>query len=395
MHPVIIALTILSASVPMIVIWTALYALRQKRRYKPALALSNETPRCSVILPCKGFNDTLETNIRSFFSLNYSNYEVVITVESESDSAVPVIRKVLSEYRNGRLVVAGITKSCGQKNFNLVSAVDTVVDSEILIFADSDIKLFPNWINSITIPLLSNKATAVTGFRWLYPTDNNMGDLAHSLQNFILYSFFVTAAHKVNTGLWGGSMSIRKSDYERLNVKETWLRTSVDDMSLSQILKREGETTLFAYDCITPTSDTIKSLRGAVRWLERQVMYLKAHQRPEWICAQLAAMAYLSSYVLLGYATIAAIFFQQNFFLSGGIAWFIQTGLAIVLTMLFPAFGEKGRWKSFIIASPVSFYTAAYGTIRTMFKRKITWSGFRYTINMKDGTVTKVERLQK
>jgi len=394
MNSVVVAITIISSSIPLLVTFTALYALRKKRQYKPAVYNSSYEPRCSVILPCKGFNETLETNIRSFFSLDYSNYEVVLTVESESDSAVPTIRKILSENSNGRLVIAGITQHCGQKNFNLVAAVDTVTDAEILIFADSDIRLFPNWIKSITNPLHSNKATAVTGFRWLYPTDTNMGDLAHSLQNFILYSFFVTAAHKVNTGLWGGSMSIRKTDYERLKVKETWLRTSVDDMSLSEILKREGETTLFAYDCITPTSDTIKSLRSAVRWLERQVMYLKAHQRPEWIVAQIAAISYLSSYPLLIYAVIATLQ-GGNFILSGGIAWFIQTAFAILLTLLFPAFGEKGRWKSFIIASPISFYTAAYGTLRTLFKTTITWSGFRYTINMKDGTVTKVERLQK
>ncbi len=394
MNPFILFITIISSSVPLLVTITALYALHKKKQYKAKEYSYLEEPRCAVILPCKGFNSTLEMNIRSFFALDYKNYEVVLTVESESDSAVPIIKQIISEHSNGRLVVAGITKYCGQKNFNLVNAVDTVSDAEILIFADSDIRLFPNWIKSITSPLLSHNATAVTGFRWLYPTDTNMGDLAHSLQNFILYSFFVTAAHKVNTGLWGGSMSIRRADYDRLKVKETWLRTSVDDMSLSQILKREGETTLFAYDCITPTSDTIKSLRSAVRWLERQVMYLKAHQRPEWICAQLAAISYLSSYPLFVYAIIMAMN-GGSFILSGGIAWFIQTAFAILLTLLFPAFGEKGHWKSFIFASPISFYTAAYGTLRTLFKKTITWSGFRYTINFKDGSVTKVERLQK
>lgn len=393
MNIVVLLVSIASISIPLIIIGMAFYALDKKRHFTPILHTSIDEKHCTIILPCKGNNPELEENIKSFFQLDYKNYEVIIVVESEEDTAVPVIRSILTKNANGRLIIAGINNCCGQKNHNLVTAVDSIANTDILIFADSDIKLFPEWIGRITSPLIEGSATAVTGFRWLYPIDNQLGDLAHSLQNFILYSTFVTAAYKVNTGLWGGSMAIRKEDFDRLDVRSVWLRTSVDDMSLSEILKKKGETTLFAYDCITPTSDTIKSLRGATRWFERQVMYLKAHQRPEWTVAVISAFIYMGSYLLLPYAFIQWLT-GNSFLLSGGIAWVLQTLTGIIFSFLFPVFGQKGNWGSFIIASPISFVTAAIATIRTLFTNKIIWSGFRYTIRFKDGTVSAVESLQ-
>lgn len=387
-------LTSLSVLVPLISIGAAFYSLRRKRRFVPTTGHIDSESSCAIILPCKGNSPYLEDNIRSFFTLDHSNYEVVFTVESESDSAIPIINTVLKDHSNGRIVIAGIAEKSGQKNHNLVAAVDTITNADILIFADSDIRLFPEWISRMTRPLMDNSVTAVTGFRWLYPTDTHIGALAHSLQNFLLFSLFCTANYKANTGLWGGSMAISRENYNRLNVRDTWLKTSVDDMSLSEILKREGETTLFAYDCITPTNDTIKSLKNATLWFERQVMYLKAHQRKEWYAAQVAAFSFLGSYPLLIHAIIKT-FQGGDFLLSGGVAWVLQTLLVVFFTLLFPVFGQKGKWKSFIIASPISFASAAIGTIRTLFTNKITWSGFRYTIRFRDGLVTNVERLQQ
>ena len=123
-------------------------------------------------------------------------------------------------------------------------------------------------------------------------------------------------------------------------------------------------------------------------------MYLKAHQKPEWYISIFSAFSFMGSYLLLPYSLYQ--FTQGNSFLfSGGVAWIIQTALIIFFTLLFPVFGQKGRWGSFILVSPISFFTAALGTTFTLFTNKITWSGFRYTVRFSDGVVTNVDRLDK
>ncbi len=385
-----IIITLAAIFLHCIFIGSVIYAIHMKKVFKPVPFDNNFNPRCSIILPCKGYNEKLNENLCSFLEMDYSNYEVVFSIESDKDTALPTIEKLISENKNCRLVIAGKSTNCGQKNHNLVKAVESVTDSEILIFADSDIKLFPNWIKSICSPLIANKATAVTGFRWLYPTEKRMGDLAHSLQNFILYSLFVAVAHKADKGLWGGSMAIRKSDYERLNVKETWQKTSVDDLSLSQLIVANNEKVFFAYDCITPTPDTICSFREATRWFQRQMMYSKYHLKFEWWCSVLSAGFIIYLNLLLPYALLCK-FTGGSFFQNGGITWLVHIFLTIVLSFFFPALGEKGKHFNFILASPVSFISASLGTLATIFTNVIDWSGVKYVVRFRDGVVLNVE----
>jgi len=186
-------------------------------------------------------------------------------------------------------------------------------------------------------------------------------------------------------------MAIRKRDYERLGVKDVWLRTSVDDMSLSDILTDNNEKTFFAYDCITPTHDTIRSFREATRWFQRQVMYQKYHLQPEWYISIIVAVFLIYLNLLLPYAVISQIL-GGCFITDGGITWMTHILMTVIFTFFFPAFGEKGKHFNFILASPISFISASIGTLATVFTNVIEWSGVRYTVRFRDGVVTKVER---
>jgi hypothetical protein len=67
----------------------------------------NSNQRCSVIVPCKGLPKDLEKNLKAFFELDHSNYEVIFVTESETDPAVPVIRSIIRDKSNAKLAIAG------------------------------------------------------------------------------------------------------------------------------------------------------------------------------------------------------------------------------------------------------------------------------------------------
>ncbi len=387
----IVLITVAIIIVQFLLLQSAIFALWKKKSYR-AVVDQTTNPRCTIILPCKGTPTNFKENITSFFKLDYANYEVLLAVESENDSAVPIIKEVIRSDKRGKLIVAGLTHSCGQKNHNLIEAVKQANNPNILLFADSDIKLFPHWIETMITPLEKEDITAVTGFRWLYSSNRDIGAHAHSYQNYLLFSLFSVSSATMNTGLWGGSMAIAKKDFEALNIAEVWGKTSVDDMSLSALLKKERVKTHFSYDCITPTDDTINSFPNTIRWFTRQVMYLKAHQKVEWGITMIICLILSIAYLLVPYSLIQ-MGLGNSFWHNGGFASLFLFGSTIFNSLLFSFMGRAKHPLLFSLFSPLSLISVLWGVWGTLFTNTIIWSGVKYNIRFRDGSVTKVERI--
>src|SRR6516165_2797594 len=95
------------------------YRQRQTKRVSFAADLS-----VTLIAPCKGLDTGLYSNLLALFWQRYPRYQICFVVESENDSAVPVIRELAREDPQipCRIVVAGTARDCGQKVHNLMCA---------------------------------------------------------------------------------------------------------------------------------------------------------------------------------------------------------------------------------------------------------------------------------
>lgn len=381
---------VLSILLPVFLIFNSVFALISKKLYRPISRSNNFTPKCNIFIPCKGISDEFANNIEQFFKISYPNYNLYFAVESQTDTAVAVIKEKIEFYKKGELVVSEETKFCGQKNLNLVRAVDfSDKTAEIYIFADSDIAPdAKSWLDSMISPFQKENITATTGFRWLFPKNKSLGGLVHSFQNYILFVLFVFAAKFFNSGLWGGSMAIRKKDYDDLGVRERWLETSVDDLSLSEILVRNKKKTQFCFDAITDTDDTINDYSKTGKWFVRQVQYLKYHAKLLWIAAILMSIIAILMYVAVLFIVIFSIMSAQLIlvpvFFLGGIYLF---------SAMFALFGKSKNMVQFVLLSPISLFNLCVSVVKTVFENKIDWSGYRYFMNFKDGKVTKVEKI--
>ena len=374
----------LSVAPPVFLLSLAIFALISKKMRSRNRLSKDFSAKCAVFIPCKGIYDEFENNIERFFNLSYHNYSIYFAVESENDAAVSVIRKKMDFYKKGTLVISERTKFCGQKNLNLVRAVEKCgKDAEILVFADSDIAPNSDWLDFLLSPLEDGKITAVSGFRWLYSKTNKFGGLVHSFQNYVLFVLFVMSAKLFNSGLWGGSMAIRKKDYDDLKVRDRWLETSVDDLSLAEILTKNKKKIEFCFDAVTDTSDTINSFSKASGWFVRQVQYLKYHQKISWIFAMLLSFVTLAFFIRV----VTIIIFSFNAvpvcFLAG----------IYLFSAMFCLFGKKGKILPFIFWSPVSLIDVCACVIKTAFVGFIDWSGYRYYMNFRNGKVKKVEKI--
>jgi hypothetical protein len=93
-------------------------------------------PRCSIIVPCKGVPKNFGKNLEGFLILDYPEFEVLYVTENENDPATPVIREITGRHPNARLVFAGLSTACAQKNLNLLAGVREAGNAEVFVFGN-------------------------------------------------------------------------------------------------------------------------------------------------------------------------------------------------------------------------------------------------------------------
>jgi len=357
---------------------------RRRASYDPSY-----TPVCSIVVPCKGIPKNFGDNLRGFLKLDYPDYEIIYVTESADDAAVPEIKKILSENSRAKFAVAGLSTQCAQKNYNMLAALREVrPDSKVFVFADSDIKPGKHWLREIVLPLQSEKVSVTTGFRWLLPTKGTIGELCHDYVNIFIYTCFCTASYVGGVGLWGGTMAIRRKDYDELGVEKAWSRAAVDDMSLSSLALKNKRKAVVVADCITTTDDLLSKVGSTVTWFERQIMYLKSYQRVLWVFPALP-MAILVGWLmlLLPYAAITPLIMPEhnsyvNTFLElgGGASLIFILGHTAV-AMLYPALGKMPFFGRFLLFQPIMRLAQMLSYFKTWTTSTITWAGVKYKLD--------------
>ena len=349
---------------------------RCSRPYLPAVA---------VFIPCKGINKHLERNISSFVNLDYENLNIYFIVESDEDSAYPVIKKVIESSDRSHCVIAGLAETCGQKNHNLVKAVENAGHkADVYVFFDSDIPVSHKWMDDLLLPLSIPENTVATGFRWLHLENAGYGEKLHAFMNGVMWNLMQLPSQSV----WGGCMAVRRNDFERLNISSYWLKTVSDDMGLQEIILRSGNKAVFVPECVAETDDTIHSFTNAVGWFKRQSQVVKYHLRPLWYTSLLLFISaslnlLFSIYTAAGYfSSRPAVFFCACFY--------------IIMLMIWGAFLKKKSadghsillWS---ILAPVHILAGTWALILSIFSNRIKWSGIIYYM-APDGTVLKTVR---
>src|SRR5580693_5538568 len=114
----------------------------------PAL---EKAPPISVLKPLCGQDDRLEENLRSFFTQDYPDYEILFAVDALADPAVAVVDKVRREFPQGprvHLVETGEPIVPNRKAHSLARLVARAQHS-ILVMSDSDVHIPPGLLRRI------------------------------------------------------------------------------------------------------------------------------------------------------------------------------------------------------------------------------------------------------
>lgn len=99
-------------------------------------------PPLSVLKPLAGVDLGLEENLRSFFTQDYADYEILCAVRGAEDPAVAIVQRLQTEFPRVpcRLIVTGEPPYPNAKVYSLDKMM-AAAQNEILVMSDSDIRV--------------------------------------------------------------------------------------------------------------------------------------------------------------------------------------------------------------------------------------------------------------
>jgi cellulose synthase/poly-beta-1,6-N-acetylglucosamine synthase-like glycosyltransferase len=374
------------------------YSLRKR-----AARQNRYQPKAVVIVPCKGLDHDFDENLRAVLAQDYRDYEVIFVTESENDPAHGALSRLIKQNRRAAwMVVAGEAQGQGQKVHNLCAAIEMLnsIDrrTEVLVFADSDARPARNWLAELIAPLGDKRVGATTGFRWYEPSINKH-DPAGSSASILLSAWNSSALALLgerSSFAWGGSMAIRRENFERLGVKKLWQGSVSDDYVLTSAIREMGQRIKFVPPCLV-ASHAGATFQSLLEFTTRQMRITRVYAPRVWKLACVAHSFYNFTFWggLAWYFASSFLFGNPNYTLAASLAGVYLLGAitgalrAMVATRLLPGGGESGHklWWAYALSGPIVSLIYLYNVIVAAWTKRIVWRGIGYDLISPSETV--------
>ena len=350
-----------------------------------------QSPSVQVFVPCKGLTPELKDNIEALLHQDYPDFTLFVITESNNDPAAPLLASMATADRRLHHVVAGYATRCCQKNQNLLKGIDYAKQHQpegvIYVFADMDIRPSRDWLRNITLPLSDKGVFAVSGFRSLLPQGNRFAEHLHTSFNAFQC---MAMTEKRYAGMWGGSMALQRSNFEKYAVGEKWSTAMVDDLSLTAVIKKNRLKRVFSPDCLVYSRDAFRQLQQVLIWFTRQAQYAAVYLR-----LYLTLGLCLNSIMLVGMFMLPIALITSFSGLTPG--WFAAFHGCFLVTFvssmwLLSSFrkqrGFEMRW---LIYAPLFLLFGTYCGWRGFFSKRMVWAGIVYHVDYR-GIVLAMER---
>ncbi|MCB1025051.1 MAG: glycosyltransferase family 2 protein [Acidobacteria bacterium] len=357
------------------------------------------SPFATIIVPCRGIEVCLEENLLSLFKQDYSKFEIIFVVDNESDESLPLIRSLISKNDIARLIIAGKATNSGQKVHNLIEAAGQIADeSEVLVFVDSDARPDKYWLKNLVAPLIDPAIGCTTGYRWFIQIHGGLATQLRAVWNASIAS--ALGQNSKSNFCWGGSMAIRRDNFDSLEIRNKWRGTLSDDFALTKVLHEAGKPICFVPQCLTASVGDC----GPGELLEfttRQMKITRVYSPSHWIVSLISAFLFTAVF----FGGIAHLFFTRGiyfwidlslivilFILGGAKAWIRLLSVKMVLPDYEIELNKQLRSQLTLwVITPIIFL---FNDLMALISRRIVWRGIEYELKSATETVI-IGRIEK
>lgn len=362
-------------------ICVSLRFLLRRLQERPAGAAA-QRPSALVVVPCCGVSEGFDGNVRALLSQDYAGRsEYVFVAPSREDPAWARLREILppSDPRV-RLLASGETPArCSGKSADVLFALrQAPPGSEVLVFADSDLRVRPDWLASLIAPLSQPRVGAATSlmlYRPLRPSPASLLRMAWMAAGIPYLELLGVAS--------GQSIAMRRRDFEELHVAELWSRSLLEDLALYPLLRKAAKKVAFVGRAMSVSREGT----GLAEFLALT---------NKWM---LAFKVYVPLVWILGFLTTLAKAYILFWALRPPVSWGLLALLfgldAANLALLSQAYracldGERtgrqwaqgaglGRWA--LLLAPVLQLVYIVNFLSSLAAREVRWGRYRYRLD--------------
>ena len=205
-------------------------------------------PPISVLKPLYGEDAGLYECLRSFCCQDYPSYEVVFGVQDAQDPAIAVVRRLQAEFpeRVLTLVIDPTRRGGNAKTDNLANLM-AAVHHDILVLADADILVGPDYLRRLAGPVQDPQVGIVTCLYRGFPVPGLWSRLgALFIQDWFVPQ--VLLAHALGSAdfAFGATIALRRPVLEACGGFEALGSQLADDYALGSRTRARGWRTVLS-----------------------------------------------------------------------------------------------------------------------------------------------------
>lgn len=220
----------------------ALIALELFNLKRKKISASNFQPAVTVLKPVYGLDPEMLDNLRSFCRQDYPEYQIIFGVHDEKDPAIPLIKKVIKEFKKIDIsyIVNSKIHGANRKVSNLIN-IYPAAKHDYLLVADSDMRVPSNYLSNVMPAFSNSEVGAVT---CLY-AGTAVGKMASSLNAMFINSWFLPSVliskliEPIKYCL-GATMIVRRDLLEKIGGFKTLSNYLADDYMLGKLVSDLG-----------------------------------------------------------------------------------------------------------------------------------------------------------
>ena len=209
---------------------------------KKISASSDFQPAVTVLKPVYGLDPEMLDNLRSFCRQDYPEYQIIFGVHDKKDPAIPLIEKVIKEFKKVDIsyVVNSKIYGANHKVSNLINMYPTA-KYDYLLVADSDMRVPSDYLANVMPAFSDSEVGAVT---CLY-AGTAVGKIASSLNAMFINSWFLPSVliskliEPIKYCL-GATMVVRRDLLEKVGGFKALSNYLADDYMLGKLVSDLG-----------------------------------------------------------------------------------------------------------------------------------------------------------
>jgi ceramide glucosyltransferase len=217
-------------------------------RTRRGMAQRGQLEAISVLKPLCGAEPRLFENLATFCEQTHPCYQLLFGVSSPHDPAIGVVRRLQSAYsqRDIELVVDPLVHGQNLKVSNLINLA-AHAKHPLIVVADSDIAVGPDYLESVTAPLMDPRVGVVT---CLYQA-RSVGGFWTRVGSLFINEWFAPSVRIAHAGGsrrfgFGATLALRASTLAASGGFEALKDCLADDYWLAEHTRSRGLTTVLS-----------------------------------------------------------------------------------------------------------------------------------------------------